>query len=77
MQDKLCMVEKLCRKYNIDLQNVAYIGDDVNDLDVIRAVGFGCSVPNGIEEVKKAAMYVTKRRGGQGAVREVAELIIG
>jgi N-acylneuraminate cytidylyltransferase len=77
VQDKLCMVEKLCRKYNIDLQNVAYIGDDVNDLDVIRAVGFGCSVPNGIEEVKKAAMYVTKRRGGQGAVREVAELIIG
>ena len=77
VQDKLCMVEKLCQKYDISLQNVAYIGDDINDLDVIKAVGFGCSVPNGIEEVKKAAMYVTKRWGGQGAVREVIDKVLG
>ena len=77
VQDKLCMVEKLFQKYDISLQNVAYIGDDINDLDVIKAVGFGCSVPNGIEEVKKAAMYVTKRWGGQGAVREVIDKVLG
>lgn len=56
--------------------NVAYVGDDINDLEVIRNVGFGCSVANGVEKVKSAARYVTSRAGGQGAVREVAELLL-
>lgn len=76
VQDKLSVVEELCDKYRIDLCNVAYVGDDINDLSVIKAVGFGCSVPNGMDQVKKAAVYVTKRSGGQGAVREVVELIL-
>lgn len=75
IQDKLAVVKKLCQQYGIGLENVAYIGDDINDLAVIQAVGFGCSVADGMEEVKAAADYVTKARGGQGAVREVIELI--
>lgn len=76
IQDKRKIVEYLCTKNNISIKNVAYIGDDINDLEVINVVGFGCSVPNGIPAVKEAAKYVTVREGGQGAVREVIDLIL-
>lgn len=76
IKDKLDVVEKLCKKYNVDLQNVAYVGDDINDLAVIKAVGFGCSVMNGVKDVKEAARYVTHRPGGQGAVREVIDIVL-
>lgn len=76
VQNKLEVVKYLCKKYDIDLQNVAYIGDDVNDLDVIKAVGWGCSVANGVSEVKAAARYVTNRAGGKGAIREVIDLLL-
>lgn len=76
VKDKLDVVEKLCKKYNVDLQNVAYVGDDINDLAVIKAVGFGCSVMNGVKDVKEAARYVTHRPGGQGAVREVIDIVL-
>ena len=45
-------------------------------MEVIEQVGFGCSVANGMDQVKNAAKYVTERRGGDGAVREVADLIL-
>lgn len=74
--NKLNIVQKLCDKFHIDLRNVAYVGDDINDLELVRAVGFGCSVANGVQEVKDAAVYVTQKMGGQGAVREVIDMII-
>lgn len=76
VKDKLHTIEQICKEQGIDLNEVAYIGDDINDLEVIKKVGFGCSVANGVDEVKKAAKYVTKRSGGNGAVREVADLIL-
>ncbi len=76
IEDKLDKVKQLCRKYHIDLEHVAYVGDDINDLDVIKAVGFGCCVSNGIQEVKEAANYVTHRQGGNGAVREVIDILL-
>ncbi len=75
VQDKLAVVKRLCEEYNINLQNVAYVGDDINDLEVVEAVGFGCSVANGVPAVKKAAKYVAAKSGGQGAVREVIDII--
>ncbi len=75
-QDKLAVVKRLCEKYKINLQNVAYVGDDINDIAVIKVVGFGCSVPNGIREAKEAARYVTQKAGGHGAVREVADMVL-
>ncbi len=76
VKNKLPVVRRLADENNIPLSQVAYLGDDLNDLDVIRSVGFGCSVADGIDEVKKEARYVTKSSGGSGAVREVAELIL-
>ena len=77
VQDKISVVRRLCENYDIDIQNVAYVGDDINDLEVIKAVGFGCSVANGVSAVKEAARYVTVKSGGQGAVREVVDFIVG
>jgi len=74
--DKMRVIADLCEKYSLKLDEIAYIGDDVMDLPVIRAVGFGCSVSDGMPEARDAAVYVTKAGGGEGAVREVAELLL-
>lgn len=74
--NKLQTVLDICREYHLEMENVAYIGDDINDLEVVSAAGFGCSVNSGMEIVKEKACYVTKANGGEGAVREVAELIL-
>lgn len=74
--DKMATVFSLCKEYGIDLANVAYVGDDINDLEVVKMVGFGCSVRNGNSEVKNNSKYITALTGGHGAVREVIDLIL-
>jgi 3-deoxy-D-manno-octulosonate 8-phosphate phosphatase (KDO 8-P phosphatase) len=55
---------------------VAYVGDDLPDLPILQRVGLGVAVANAVVEVKRAAHYVTVARGGEGAAREVVELIL-
>lgn len=74
--DKLSVIKELCEKNCISLENVAYVGDDINDLKVVEAVGFGCCVADGNIRVKNAATYVTRRVGGSGAIREIVDLIL-
>lgn len=74
--DKKTAIQRLCDKYGIDIASVAYIGDDLNDVDAIACVGFGICVGDGCPEAKTEANYVTKARGGDGAVREAADLIL-
>lgn len=76
VSDKLAVIHDLCEKHRLSLDEIAYIGDDVMDLPVIKAVGFGCSVADAMPAAQRAADYVTRARGGEGAVREVAELIL-
>ena len=76
VSDKLRVIDDLCAKYSLTREQVAYIGDDVMDLPVIQAVGFGCSVSDAMPAARLAASYVTHAAGGEGAVREVAELIL-
>ena len=76
VKDKLRAIKELCEKHSLSLSEVAYIGDDVMDLAAIEAVGFGCSVRDGVESVRLAARYVTDAKGGHCAIREVAELIV-
>ena len=52
------------------------MGDDLPDIEVLTKVGFSVAVVNAVSEVKKKADYITKRKGGCGAVREVIELIL-
>jgi 3-deoxy-D-manno-octulosonate 8-phosphate phosphatase (KDO 8-P phosphatase) len=55
---------------------VAYVGDDLPDLPILQRVGLGIAVANAVVEVKRAAHYVTVAKGGEGAIREVVELIL-
>lgn len=57
-------------------EEMAYVGDDIYDIPLIQAVAFGATVPEAVEEVIEISRYVTKRPGGNGAVREVCDLIL-
>jgi len=76
VSNKVAAILELCNKYGVDRRNVAYIGDDLNDVEAIISVGLGVGVNDAAEEVKEAADYVTSSQGGNGAVREAADLII-
>lgn len=71
VRDKLGTVRKICEKYGCGLEHVAYVGDDINDLEVIMAVGLGCSVGSAEDEIKECAEYVSPKKGGDGAVRDI------
>jgi N-acylneuraminate cytidylyltransferase len=75
-KDKLPLLMEILEKENIGLNNVAYIGDDINDLNVLKSVGFPVTPNDGVDENKEVALFVTKTNGGYGAVRELCNLII-
>lgn len=74
--DKLLTVKKLCKEYNISLENVLYIGDDINDLEVMKIVGYSCCPADAMQEVKEIAKYITKAKGGEGVIREITNKIL-
>lgn len=74
--EKIPILEEILADAKVSRAEVAYIGDDLTDIVVMRRVGLGIAVANARPEVKKAAHYVTAAAGGQGAVREVVELIL-
>ena len=73
---KLGAYEEILQATGASESEVAYVGDDLPDLPVLQRVGFAIAVANAALEVKHAAHYVTVRTGGEGAVREVIELIV-
>jgi 3-deoxy-D-manno-octulosonate 8-phosphate phosphatase (KDO 8-P phosphatase) len=75
--DKLAALEELIAQLGItSLQRVAYVGDDLPDLPAVRAAGLGLTVADGHARVKQAAEAVTRLAGGQGAVREICDLLL-
>ena len=76
VEDKLTALRQIIFKYDLSYQEVAYIGDDINDLPILGAVGLAITVADGLAENKSIAHYVTLARGGEGVVREVATLIL-
>ena len=75
-RDKLKGLKELIKMSEIPAGQIAYVGDDLPDLPVIRCVGFAAAVANAVDEIKQAADYVTKQKGGEGAVREIIEYIL-
>ena len=69
-------LEKICKIYKLSPSNIAFIGDDVNDLELMKRVGLSATPYDGIAQAKKVADYVCKSPGGGGALREVADLIL-
>ena len=64
------------RKHRLDSGDVAFLGDDIIDIPVLKAVGFSAAVADALDVVKKSVDYVSKYNGGRGAVREICELIM-
>lgn len=75
--DKMKVLSQILDKNQLKLEEVAYIGDDLGDLEVIQAVGFAAAVADAHPIIKKSAHYKCRKSGGQGAFREFIEYIIG
>lgn len=73
---KTAAYRKLLCRFKLKDEQVCFVGDDLPDIEVLTKVGFSVTVPNAAGEVKKKVDYITKRKGGCGAVREVIELIL-
>lgn len=69
-------LKDILKRSGLKAQEIAYIGDDFIDIPVMLEAGLACAVKTSVPEVKKIAHYITKKEGGKGAFREVAELLL-
>ncbi len=74
--DKTAVLDEILKKEGLSDEQVAYMGDDLPDLPVLRRAGVGAAPANARAEVKASAAWVTKARGGEGAFRELAEALL-
>jgi YrbI family 3-deoxy-D-manno-octulosonate 8-phosphate phosphatase len=73
---KELIIDKICKNYDLQYENIAYIGDDVNDLELLKKVGFSACPADAIHEAKVICNYTCKLNGGCGVFREIADLIL-
>ena len=76
VMDKLALVREMTARHGLSLNQVAYIGDDVNDVATLKAVGFSATPADGMPQAVAAVDYVCVKKGGEGAVREIIEMIL-
>jgi 3-deoxy-D-manno-octulosonate 8-phosphate phosphatase (KDO 8-P phosphatase) len=76
VHDKLAVVREMLASRDITLDQVAYIGDDLNDYEVLCQVGLAVVVQDATRKPRSVAHYITRAKGGEGAVRELCELIL-
>ena len=69
--NKVLIIEKLLKQLNLTYNNVAYIGDDINDLELLKKVGFSACPLDAEDIIKKNVMYISEKKGGSGVVRDV------
>ncbi|MEW6057083.1 MAG: HAD family hydrolase [Bdellovibrionota bacterium] len=74
-ENKIIALEKIVKATGLKHEQMAFVGDDLFDIPVLKAVGFSATVPHAVVEVKEAVHYITVEPGGFGAVREIADLI--
>jgi YrbI family 3-deoxy-D-manno-octulosonate 8-phosphate phosphatase len=74
--DKLAVVRELAARHDVTRDTICYVGDDVGDLEAMRWVGFAVAVADALPAIRRVAHWVTPQAGGQGAVRDVCELIL-
>jgi 3-deoxy-D-manno-octulosonate 8-phosphate phosphatase (KDO 8-P phosphatase) len=76
VKNKIEKLKEILLRKNLQAHEVAFIGDDLNDLEVLHAVGLACCPADAMEQVQHAVHYICKTKGGNGCFREVAEFII-
>ena len=75
VKDKLKIVCEICDEYNIALKNVLYIGDDVNDIELLKSVGLSCAPLDASQQVLSIVNYVSGKEGGKGVVRDIYDTL--
>ncbi|NLK62521.1 MAG: HAD-IIIA family hydrolase [Fusobacteria bacterium] len=76
VKDKTKILNEIENKYNLDRSEICYIGDDINDLGIMKQVGFAASPNDCVTEIKKISHMISSKNGGEGAVREIIEFIL-
>ena len=76
IKNKLLVLNQILESKKLDPEEIAYIGDDVNDLEILARVGLAASPADAMDTVKEQVHYICSQAGGQGCFRELAELII-
>ncbi len=76
VMDKLSLVREMAARHGLTLSQVAYIGDDINDVETLKAVGFSATPADGMPQVAAVVNYICRKKGGEGAVREIVEMIL-
>jgi 3-deoxy-D-manno-octulosonate 8-phosphate phosphatase (KDO 8-P phosphatase) len=74
--DKVAALSDIIEKTGVAWEKIAYVGDDIVDIPVMKRVGFAATVHDSVQEVKDVAHYVAHKSGGRGAVREIIEFIM-
>jgi len=75
VKHKELLLPKICDRFSLKPNQIAYVGDDVNDLKIMSLVGFSVSPNDGVDQVKKLSNYVCISKGGSGVIREFADLL--
>lgn len=73
---KELILEQICNEYRITPKQIVFIGDDVNDIELMKKVGFSASPNDASEQTKLVCNYICRNNGGHGAFRELADLIL-
>ena len=74
--NKIEQLEEYLDIYNINPENVLYMGDDIPDVPVMKLVGLPCCPQDAVQEIKKMSRYISHKKGGKGAVRDVIEQVL-
>lgn len=74
-RNKAETLKQICNQYNIHPKNILYIGDDINDIEVLKMVGYSCCPADAVNEVREIVAYIAKSKGGDGVIREIADLL--
>ncbi len=75
-KNKIETLNEILKKYNLTLEQTAYMGDDLPDICILEKVGFAGCPADAVEEVKKSVHFISSKNGGRGAVREFCEIIV-
>ena len=76
VSDKEKYLSQICKKFAVKPNEILYIGDDINDIEIIKKIGFSSCPNNAVNNVKKIVDYVCKINGGEGVLREMTEVIL-
>jgi YrbI family 3-deoxy-D-manno-octulosonate 8-phosphate phosphatase len=75
-KNKFVAIQELMNIYNIDLSEIAYVGDDIPDICILEKAGMACCPADAVDEVKSICHFISTKPGGKGAAREISDFII-